>query len=55
MEAEAIVPNPPPDTEIAAGDTLLVIGTREQVRRFRTFTEDHGVAAAAREEPRPMV
>jgi voltage-gated potassium channel len=53
-EADAIVPNPPPDTPIVAGDTLLVIGTREQVRRFRAFTEDHGVAAA-REGPRPMV
>ena len=53
-EDDAIVPNPPPDTPIAAGDMLLVIGTREQVRRFRTFTEDHGIAVVVGEEPRPM-
>ncbi|HEV2149474.1 MAG TPA: cation:proton antiporter regulatory subunit [Longimicrobiaceae bacterium] len=28
------IPNPQPDQEIAAGDTLMVIGDREQVTRF---------------------
>jgi voltage-gated potassium channel len=41
----SILPNPPPETPIAAGDTLLIIGTRDQVRRFHVFTEEHGVSA----------
>ncbi len=32
-EGEAI-PNPQPDRTIRAGDTLMVVGTREQVQRF---------------------
>lgn len=31
------VPNPPADTRIEEGDTLVVIGTREQVDNFRRF------------------
>jgi voltage-gated potassium channel len=53
-EHEAIIPNPAPDTPIGVGDTLLVIGTREQVRRFRTFMEEQGASIALQEEPRPM-
>lgn len=28
------IPNPQPDREILTGDTLMVVGTREQVQRF---------------------
>lgn len=31
------IPNPPPQTRIEDGDTLVVIGSREQVRDFRRF------------------
>jgi TrkA domain protein len=34
LRPEGSLPSPPPDTELRAGDTLVVIGRREQVERF---------------------
>jgi voltage-gated potassium channel len=51
----AIVPNPPPETAMEAGVTLLVIGTREQVRRFHVFAEEHAALAEPHEGSRPVV
>jgi TrkA domain protein len=34
LRAGKAIPNPPPDERIAAGDTLMVVGDREQVGRF---------------------
>ncbi|PZA07160.1 MULTISPECIES: cation:proton antiporter regulatory subunit [unclassified Meiothermus] len=33
-EGEALLPNPPPETVLHAGDTLVVAGPREAVARF---------------------
>jgi TrkA domain protein len=34
LRAEGSVPSPPPDTRFQVGDTLVVIGLRDQVERF---------------------
>lgn len=34
LRGEQAIPNPQPDERIAAGDTLMVVGDREQVGRF---------------------
>ncbi len=39
LRAEESVPSPPPEIQFRAGDTLVVIGLRDQVDRFlQTFT-----------------
>ena len=39
LRAEESVPSPPPEIQFGAGDTLVVIGLRDQVDRFlQTFT-----------------
>lgn len=34
LRPEGSLPSPPPDTELRVGDTLVVIGLRDQVERF---------------------
>jgi TrkA domain protein len=36
LRPEGSLPNPPPETELRVGDTLVVIGQREQVEAFLT-------------------
>ena len=36
LRPEGSIPSPPPDTEFRSGDTLVVIGLRDQVERFLT-------------------
>jgi TrkA domain protein len=36
------IPNPQPDTRIVSGDTLVVIGSREQVNTFISFARAAG-------------
>jgi K+/H+ antiporter YhaU regulatory subunit KhtT len=38
------LPNPGPQDGIEAGDTLLVVGDRAQVQRFRTEIAEQGPA-----------
>jgi TrkA domain protein len=38
------IPNPQPDERIAAGDTLMVVGDREQVGRFGDLLRGAGTA-----------
>ncbi|MFW6384971.1 MAG: cation:proton antiporter regulatory subunit [Halodesulfurarchaeum sp.] len=35
-----VIPSPPPDTVIAEGDTLVVIGSRENVTRFEPLVSN---------------
>lgn len=46
-EHATVIPNPPPETPIVAGGVLLVLGTREQLRRFRTFSEERAPIPAS--------
>lgn len=39
MRAEASIASPAPDTELRVGDTLVIMGQRDQIERFlKTFT-----------------
>lgn len=38
-EDEPALTNPGPDTRLRRGDTLIIIGSREQVEAFRSFAE----------------
>lgn len=44
LRGGAAIPNPQPDQAIAAGDTLMVIGDREQVGRFGDYLRGRGPA-----------
>jgi TrkA domain protein len=45
VRGDESIPNPPPDLQIEPGDTLVVLGRREQVERFlETFTRSPGSA-----------
>jgi voltage-gated potassium channel len=49
-EHETIIPNPPPERVIVADDTVLVLGTREQIHRFRSVARERTVSATSGEE-----
>lgn len=42
IRGESTIPNPDPSTVIRLGDTLVVLGTREQQRRFKKLLREQG-------------